>query len=130
MLNSLSKIFPVVRIFSYTIITYLKWLVRAKSLDKKQCPARLPLRNILSVSSLLPKVSLPLILLCCPHDVLTVPLSPNFCGKIWIEWKSHQTAKQLLTPPTWKISLNKFTFSHFKSVLPSLSNSNFYVITE
>ena len=36
----LPKILPVTRIFSFTIMTYLKKLIGIKSLNTKQCPAR------------------------------------------------------------------------------------------
>ena len=50
---------PVARIFSFTIMTYLKKLTGIKSLDSKQCPAGFSRRIIPSppVSSLLPKDS-------------------------------------------------------------------------
>ena len=35
------SILPVVHIFSLTIMTYLKMLIGIKSLNTKQCPARL-----------------------------------------------------------------------------------------
>ena len=35
------KIFPVVHIFSLTIMTYLKKLIGIKSLNTKQCPVNL-----------------------------------------------------------------------------------------
>ena len=36
-----TKILPVVHIFSLVIMTYLKMLIGIKSLNTKQCPARL-----------------------------------------------------------------------------------------
>ena len=55
----LPKILPVTRIFSFTIMTYLKKLIGIKFLNTKECPARFSPRIIPSrpVSSLLPKDS-------------------------------------------------------------------------
>ena len=55
----LPNILPVARILSFTMMTYLKKLIRIKSLNTRQCPAGFSPRIIPSspVSSLLPKDS-------------------------------------------------------------------------
>ena len=62
---------------TYTIITYLKKLDGTKSLNTKQCPVGLSPTIIPQVSPFLPKVSPPLMLLCCTHWVWTGPPSPE-----------------------------------------------------
>ena len=55
----LPNILPVVRIFSFTIMTYLKKLIGIKSLNTKQCPSGFSpgIIPFPPVSSLLPKDS-------------------------------------------------------------------------
>ena len=63
----------------YTIMTYLKKLIRTKSLNTKSCLAGLSSRIIHTVSPFLPKNPLPMMLLCCPQQVWTVsPSSESF----------------------------------------------------
>ena len=72
-------------------------------------------------------------LLCCLHQVWTVPLSSKplweTLGMRWRVGESHPTAKNLLIFHTRRILLNKFTSSPIINVIPSLSNSNFEGIT-
>ena len=55
----LPKMLPVMHIFSFAIMTYLKKLTGTKSLNREQCPAGLSPRIIpsLPVSLFLPKYS-------------------------------------------------------------------------
>ena len=93
-------------LFSYTIMTYLKKLVGNKYFNTKQFPGGLPLRIILPVSKMFP----PLMLLCCPHQVWTVPFpwNPGYregCVKGGEGYRTHPTAKHLLIFSTRKILL-------------------------
>ena len=72
----LPNILPAAYIFSYTIMSYLKKLVGTKSVNTKQCSVALSLRIISHVFPSLPKLSPPLMLLCCPQQAWTfVPFS-------------------------------------------------------
>ena len=76
------------------------------------------------------KISSPLMLLCCNHQVFTVSHFPKtFMKNLGNGKKSIQTAKCLLIYFTRKIPINRFIFSTMKSIIPSQSNINFYVIT-
>ena len=96
---------PVVRIFSYTIMTYLKTFVGTKFLNTKQCPVGLFPRIMSHVSVFLPKMFPPLMLHCCICQVWTVPLS----------LESHFSF--VLISVIRKISLNKSSLTY--SVIPS-----------
>ena len=69
------KKLPVACIFTYTIMAYLKKLNGTKSLNPKQCLTELSHRFITQVSHFLPKMSSPLMLLCCTHQVSVFPPS-------------------------------------------------------
>ena len=97
----LPKLFSVAHIFSNKIMTNWRNLVGNKSLNIKQCPARLPLRIL--------------------------PL--NHYGKHWGWGRIPANSQNLLISPTRKILLNKFTSSTIKSFVPSPSNSNLCLIT-
>ena len=71
-----TKILPTVHI-SYTIMTYLKKLVRTKFFNTKQCPAGFSPRIMPPASLLLPKIAPLLLLLCCSHQTWTVPPFPQ-----------------------------------------------------
>ena len=71
----LSKVLPVVHIFSFIIAVYMKKLIGIKSLSTKQCPAELSPWIIPPVSPILPKMYyllssclLPLLCVDCPVD--------------------------------------------------------------
>ena len=96
---------------TYTIITYLKKLDGTKSLNTKQCPVGLSPTIIPQVSPFLPKVSPPLMLLCCTHRVWTGPLPLNLHGKPLGRGNPYPTSKNVLIFPTRKIPLNRFTSS-------------------
>ena len=82
------KILSVACIFSYTMKIYWKKLVQTKSFNTKQCPAGLSPRIKLQISLFLPKISSPLMLLCCTYQ----------------EWgESYPTAKDFLISPSKKI---------------------------
>ena len=116
-------------VFSYTIFIYLKKLDGIMSLNTKQFSAGLSPRIIPQVSPFLPKMSPSLMLLCCTHHVWTVPLPLNLCGKPGDDGESYPTTKRFLISPTRKTPFNRFTSFAIKSVIPSLSNSNFHIIT-
>ena len=82
----LLKTFPAVCIFSFIIMIYLKSFIGIKSINTNQCLEGLPPR-IIAHSVHFPfyeKIPPFLILLCCPHQVLTSsPLSSNLCRKPW-----------------------------------------------
>ena len=83
------KHLPVVHIFSFTTMTYSIKFIGMKSINTKQCPARLSLELYLPVSSLLknaPSFSLTLFL----QQLWTgLFLPPNHCRKLWI-WGNNQ----------------------------------------
>ena len=81
-------------------MTNLKKLIGNKSINTKQSPAELSPRIILL----------------------------NLYGKPWVWGEYQPTAKKLSIFATRKILLKKLTFSAIKSVIPSPSNSNFYII--
>ena len=125
----LPKMLLVARIFSYTIFIYLKKLDGTKSLNTKQFSAGLSPRIIPQVSPFLPKISPPLMFLCYTHHVWTVPHPWTFMRNPGDGGESYPTTKYFLVSPSRKTSLNRFTSSAIKIVIPSLSNSNFHVIT-
>ena len=119
------------RIFSRTIMNYLKKLVGTKSLNIKQCPAGFSSKIISLYSPSHQKFPLPLMLLFCSYQAPTVPPSlETLCRTLRMGRESHQTAKNLLISPTREISLTKFTSSPVKSVILSPSKSNFYIMTQ
>ena len=73
----LPNILPTACIFSYTIMTCLKKLSGTKSFNTKQCHAGLFPRIMPQVSFFLPKISSPLMLLCCINQVWTLSPSPE-----------------------------------------------------
>ena len=112
-------------------MTYLKKLDGTKSLNTKKCPAGLSPRIISQVSPLLPKMSPPLMLLCCTHQVWTVPSSPESLWEIlgMAENPTQQPKIYSFSPPEKKSPLIDLHLPLSKaSFLPS-SNSNFHVIT-
>ena len=67
-------------IFRYTIMTYLKKFVGTKFFITKKCIAGSSPIMIPPVSPFLLKMHLPLMLLCCSHQVWTAPFPQTFVG--------------------------------------------------
>ena len=71
-----------------------------------------------------------LILLCCLHQLRTVPRSPEPLSEtLGTGAESHPIAKNLLISPTRKFTFIKIVSFVPKSVIPSPSNINFHVIS-
>ena len=76
------------------------------------------------------KIPLPLMLLCCPHQVWTVPPPPESLWEtLGMGEEFHPTAKNLLISPTRKIFFNKIMSSPIRNLIPFASNNDFHVIT-
>ena len=71
--QNLQNIWFAACIVSHTLMTYLKKLVETKSSNTKHCQAGLSSRIKYHVAPFLPKIFPPFMLLCCPHQVQTVP---------------------------------------------------------
>ena len=118
-------------IFSYTIMTYLKKLDGTKTLNAKQCPLGSSPRIIPQVSPFLPKMSPPLMLFCCTHEVWTV--TPFLCETLWEtlgmgENPTQQSNIYSFLPPEKCPLIDLHLPLSRLSFLPP-SNSNFHVIT-
>ena len=111
-------ILPGACIFSYTVMACVKKLDGTKSLNTKQCPAGLSPRIIPQVSPL-PKLSPPLMLLCCTYQIWTVLLPQNLYGKPWGRGKILPNSQKCTHLPNQKNPLQQiYIFRYQVSFLP------------
>ena len=123
----LPEILPVMCIFSYTIMTYLKNLEGTKSLNTKQFPAGLSPRIMHQVSPFLPKCPL---LWWCSVALTRCRLSPllslSLYGKIWGWGKILPNSQKFTHFPTRKIFLHRLIYIfHYQKYHSSLIKQQF-----